>query len=176
MTTKRMMVLGAALLAVAAMSVQRVEAAAIPTILMGTQSISVSASIDDDGDDMNIFVGGSYGYFPMDFVQAGVFASAAFIGSDYKMMGGGVFGEYNFDIGGSVVPYLGAAAALLWWDTPGESETAIEVAGYGGARYFFVDYAAIGAELVVSAATEDMYNGGEDAVDWMLRVKTSWYY
>ena len=80
------------------------------------------------------------------------------------------------DLGSQLVPYVGGSVGLLWVDTERDSDTAIEASGYGGARYFFVDYAAIGAALVLNVATEDMYNGGEDAIDWTAVLNTSWYF
>ncbi len=170
---KRMMICSAA--AAMMFSVQQATAVT-PTLLQGTQALNVSGSLSDDGDDMNIALGGSYGRFVMDYLQAGAFMSANFIGSDFKMISGGLFGEYNLDMGDGIVPYVGGSAGLAWMDFHGNTETAVELTGFGGARYFFVDYAAVGAELVIKVATEDMYNGGEDAMDWEARVKTSWYF
>ncbi len=176
MNMKRMMMMAAAVAVAGVMVAEQARASAVPSLLMGTRSLNVSGMLGDNGDDFEIDMNGSFGYFFQDFIQAGVFVGIELVGSDYKAVDAGVFGEYNIDLGSQIVPYVGASIGLIWMDWDGDSDTAIEATGYGGARYFFVDYAAIGAELVVGVATEDIYNGGEDAVDWAIYVNTSWYF
>ncbi len=175
MRSKRMIMAGVVVFATVAIGIQQ-AAAVSPMLMQGTQALRIGGSLSDNGDDMVVSLSGMYGRFMLDYVEVGVMLSGYFIGSDYKSLVGSLYGEYNVDLGGQVVPYVGASVGLNWLDTPFGSDTAIEVSGYGGARYFFVDHAAIGAELAVLAATEDMYNGGEDAVDWIARILTSWYF
>ncbi len=176
MNVKKMMMMAAAVAVAGVMVAEQARAAAVPSLLMGTRSMNVSGMLGDNGDDFEVAMSGAFGYFFQDFIQAGVFLGVEVVGSDYKSVDGGVFGEYNVDLGSQIVPYVGASVGLIWVDWDVDSDTAIEATGYGGARYFFVDYAAIGAELVVGVATEDIYNGGEDAVDWAVYVNTSWYF
>ena len=174
---KKMMMMVAAVAVAGVMVAEQARAmAAVPSLLMGTRSMNVSGALSDNGDDFVVSLQGAYGYFFQDFMQAGAFAGIQLIGSAYTMFSGGVFGEYNVDLGSQLVPYVGGSVGLLWLDTEWDSDTAIEASGYGGARYFFVDYAAIGAALVLNVATEDMYNGGEDAIDWTAVLNTSWYF
>jgi len=176
MSTKYMMV-GVAVAMVAGTLLVQQSMAVTPTLTQGTQALNVSGSLNDNGDDMIITLGGSYGHFLMDNIEAGLEVSASFVGSDDKTIGGGVYGEYNVPIAGQLVPYVGAGVGLLWMDSSvGGSDSAVVASGYGGARYFFVDYAAIGAELALNVATEDIYNGGKDAADWELLLNTSWYF
>ncbi len=176
MNLKKMTMMAAAVAVAGLMVAEQARAMAVPSLLMGTRSLDVRGMLGDDGEDVQVSMQGSFGYFFQDFIQAGVFLGIQVYGSDYKSLDGGVFGEYNVDLGSQIVPYVGASAGLIWVDTEHDSDTAIEVTGYGGARYFFVDYAAIGAELVIGVATEDIYNRGEDAVDWAAYVNTSWYF
>lgn len=175
MNMKKMMM--AAVVAVAGVMIaEQARAAAVPSLLMGTRAVEINGMVGDNGDDFEVDMNGSFGYFFQDFIQAGAFLGIDFIGSDNKAVNGGAFGEYNVDLGSQIVPYVGGSVGLIWVDTEQASDTAIEVTGFGGARYFFVDYAAIGAELMLGVATEDIYNGGEDAVDWAVYLNTSWYF
>lgn len=175
MNMKRMMM--AAAVAVAGLMVAgQARASAVPSLLMGTRSVNVSGMLGDNGDDFEVIMQGAFGYFFRDFIQAGASLGLALVGSDNKAVNAGVFGEYNVDLGSQFVPYAGGSLSLIWVDTEWGSDTAIEATGYGGARYFFVDYAAIGASLVVKLATEDLYNGYEDVFDWTALVNTSWYF
>jgi len=176
MNVKKMMMMAAAVAVAGVMVAEQARAAAVPSLLMGTRSLNVSGMLGDNGDDTEVAMHGAFGYFFQDYMQAGAFLGVEVVGSDYKAVEAGVFGEYNVDLGSQVVPYAGASIGLMWVDWDVDSDTAIEATGFGGARYFFVDYAAIGAELVVGVATEDIYNGGEDAVDWTVYVNTSWYF
>lgn len=175
MNLKHMIVPAAAFVLIGILATQQAYAVT-PMLMQGTRSMNISGMLDDDGEDMNITAAASYGYFLMDYIEAGVNVAALFAGSDHKLISGGVFGEYNIDIGGQVVPYAGAGIGLTWWDSEFDSDTYFTASGYGGARYFFVDHAAVGARLAVSIASEDIYNGGEDAADWTVLVDTSWYF
>lgn len=155
---------------------QQAAAMAVPSLLMGTRTVALRGWIGDDGEDVEVYMTGSYGYFIKDFQQIGGYLGLDIYGSDYKAISTGVYAEHNFDLGGQIVPYAGVSAGLVWEDTPSDNTTAIEATGYGGARYFFADYAAVGSELVVGAATEDIYNYGQDAIDWAIYFSTSWFY
>ncbi len=175
MRFKNVMVSVAAVMAAGMLVADSARASAVPTILMGTQSIDVNGWIDDDGEDLGITLGGAYGYFIQDLIRVGGYADIMLIG-DFKYVSAGGLGEYNYDMGTQIVPFVGGAAGLGWLDTAEDSETVLEITGFGGARYFFVDYAAIGAQLNLSLATQDIYNGGEDFVDWSISLHTSWFF
>lgn len=152
------------------------QAVAIPTILQGTQSLNIQGWMDDDGRDIEIYLQGSYGYFMKDLVQVGGYGSFDIYGSDYTRIEGGVFGEQDFDIGGQLVPYAGGRVGLTWQDMPDDSKFVMALNGYGGARYFLVDYAAVGLELNAALATAEIYNQGADLIDWWMVINTSWYF
>lgn len=146
-----------------------------PLLKQGTRQISVGGSLDDNGEDIGLFLSARGGYFVMDNAEVGVGASAGTRG-DFKSLGVAAFGEYNIPLGGPLVPYAGASAGLAWADTGIDDNTYLECAIWGGARFFFIDYAAIGCDLAILVATDDVYNGGEDAFDWVLRLNTSWFF
>lgn len=177
MNAKKMTMMAAVVAMAGIMTAGQAHAmAAVPSLLLGTRALNVSGMLGDNGDDIEMSIQGKYGYFYQDFTEIGAFLGLELVGSDYKAVNAGVFGEYNIDLDTQIVPYVGASAGLMWMDWDGDSDMAIEVTGYGGARYFFVDYAAIGAELAVKLATEDMYNRGQDAIDWAINLNTSFYF
>ncbi len=109
---------------------------------MGTRELSVSGNIDKD-DELNIDLTGSAGYFIRDNIEVGVMAGVGwFEGGDWINYGVGVFGEYNLVMApdSPMVPYVGAAGGVEHWavdtDFGDDSETAIEVMGYGGLKFY----------------------------------------
>jgi len=150
----------------------------------GTRTLSVAGNIDKT-DEMNIDLSCSGGYFIMDNVEVGCEAGIGwFDGGDMLMLGAGVYGEYNLVLSedSPIVPYAGAAAGIMHWaldnDVVDESETAIEIMGYGGAKYYLVENLAIGAALRVMVATEDIYMGDDEmeSMDWDIILRTSFYF
>lgn len=147
-----------------------------PMLTAGTRALHVSGTIDDDGDDLGMSLDLSAGQFVMDYIEAGLQLRLGFRGSDTKDFRLAMYGEYNFELGAQIVPYAGGTAGLGYWETRFDDETYLELTVYGGARYFFVDYAAIGADLALKAASADVYNGGQDSFDWVIRLRTTWYF
>ncbi|NQU39348.1 MAG: hypothetical protein HQ523_05300 [Lentisphaerae bacterium] len=165
------------LLTIAFMWVWTVGAQAVqPMMMQGAREIALSGSLDDDGEDMGLSLSGRYGFFLVDGVEAGAYGGLGFRGSDSKDLSLGVFGEYNFDQGGALVPYAGGGAGWAWMDRGAADDSYLELQGWGGAKYFFVDYAAIGVELVLKVASEDVYNGYDDGIDWLFRLTTRWFF
>lgn len=147
-----------------------------PMVFEGTQSLHLSGRLDDDGDDIGLSLSGRGGIFIQDFFQVGLFLSGGFRGSDYKTFGAGGFAEYSFYNDDPLVPYVGASLGLNWMDIGEHSDTYLELQGYGGVRYFFVNHAAVGLELVLKAATDDVYNKSQDAFDWVVRLVTTFFF
>ncbi|MBT3296941.1 MAG: hypothetical protein HN919_20375 [Verrucomicrobia bacterium] len=152
-----------------------VAAAVEPMIMQGTRAVSVSGSLDDDGEDIGVNLNGRYGQFISDGIEAGGYAGFGSRG-DNKDLSVGAFGEYSFDMGSQVVPYAGGSAGFAWIDRGPTDDSYFELQAWGGARYFFIDYAALGCDLVMKFATEDVYNRGEDAIDWVIRLSTKWFF
>jgi len=150
----------------------------------GTRTLSVAGTVNQT-DEMNISLGCMGGYFIRDNVEVGCAAGLDWLdGGDVLALGVGVYGEYNFplELGSPIVPYAGGAVAIAHrsvdTDFADDSETAIEVAGYGGVKYYVVEALAIGAELQAMFATEDIYMGdGEmEATDIVGIVRTTFYF
>jgi len=147
-----------------------------PMLSRGTQTMSFSGRIDDDGNDVGAALGLSYGRFIFDCVEAGMSTSLGFRGSDSKNASLGVYGTYYFDLGTLVVPHAGVGMDFSYWDVGAGDDTVAEFLGYTGAKYFLRNHLALGSELVLRAATDDVYNLGEDSFDWLIRFFTSWYF
>lgn len=147
-----------------------------PMLQQGTQTFGINGSFDDDGDDFGATIGLSLGKFIMDYTELGVRSHFSFRGSDTLTIGLSVYGEQYFDIGSLFVPFVGASLGFGYWDHSNDDTTFAELQAYGGTRYFFVDHAAVGVDLVLKAATEDLYNKGQDSFDWQLRLHTKWFF
>jgi hypothetical protein len=152
------------------------QVATDPMIFAGTRTINVDGLIDDDGDDVGISLNLSMGWFVADYVEVGGKLSLGFRGSDNMNWGLAGYGEYHIDQGYYFVPYVGASLGLQYLEIGNWDETYLELQTYGGVRYFFTNYAAIGTELALKYATEEIYNRFQDSFDWEIRLKTSWYF
>ncbi len=170
---KKLWIASVSLMALFAVAVEQ-SLAVTPMIAEGTRSFTLSGAINDNGNDVGIALNARAGYFFMDHVEAGIQASAGAYGSDWWTEVGG-YGNYHFDIGSPLVPYVGIGIALNYTDDRHFDDLILMVNGRGGVRYFFVDHAAIGTALVISAATEKIYPGSK-STDWDIRFFTSWYF
>ena len=133
----------------------------------GTSELSVSGLLDFKSangtlTDINLF----YGYFVMDYLEAGL-AGSFMNDQAVRTWALGPKAEYNFDIGYSVVPFVGgslklAASKLKEGD---KSDTAAIAGAEAGAKFFITEYAALSAALVGEIATDDIYSSGDDEMD-----------
>ncbi len=142
-------------------------AAQAASLKQGTREIGVSGLLDPSGGDgADIMLAGSYGYFIQDNIEVGGGAGYAdiSISTTYSLYG---FGEYNFDLGGPMVPFAGAQ--LGWAKTEVDlglfevDQDAVELALYGGAKYFLAENIAISGQLNLKVASEDIYVNDDDA-------------
>lgn len=149
-----------------------------PMLDAGTMAFSMSGRMDNDGEDVGLFLDGRGGFFPVDYLETGLFGGFGFRGSDYRNLSLGIYGEYNFLLDYVIVPYAGASAGLAWFKDGFSDADGSYLEGqvWTGLRYYFIDYAAVGCEFALLFATKDVYNRYEDAADWVLRLKTSWYF
>jgi hypothetical protein len=147
-----------------------------PMITAGTRTMNVGGMIDDDGNDLGLELNVSRGWFVADYLELGGRLGVGFRGSDSSNLSIGGYAERHFETRYYWVPYVGAAAQLSYLERGNYDETYLELEGYGGSRYFFAPHAAVGGELALKFATEDVYNRFEDAFDWVIRLKTSWYF
>lgn len=136
----------------------------------GTSEVSISGLLDFETAngtliDLNLF----YGYFFIDYIEIGL--AGSYLDDDAAQIWAlGPKAEYNFDIGYSVVPFVGGSlklAATEYKDTD-KDDTAGIVGIEGGVKFFITEYAAISVALVGEAATADIYpakDGETDSTD-----------
>lgn len=147
-----------------------------PMLRQGTWTFNVGGLIDHDGDDLGASISVSGGEFFQDYLEFGFLTDLSFRGSDFLSLGLGGYGEYHFFQGTPWVPYAGGSLGLGYFDFMDDSDFYLEMRGYGGTRFFFIDYAAIGADFGLKLATDKIYNRGDDRFDWEIRLRTSWYF
>ena len=130
----------------------------------GTSELSLSGTLDFDTaygtySVLDIF----YGYFVMDYLEAGA-AFGLINNNAYRVWSIGPKAEYNFDLGYSVVPYIGGALKFASTENKGIDRTdnagvaALEL----GTKFFITEYAAVSVAVVGEAATDDIYMEGDD--------------
>jgi len=168
---KRVVVLTAVFLVVASGA-----AAAQPLMVQGVRELGVSGLLDDNGDHLGLMLDGRFGYFVVDGIEAGVYGGVALRGSGNRDVTIGLFSEYNFDMGGPMVPHVGLGVGTGWSDIGTKHDNYVEIEAWGGMKYFFIDYAAFGFDLALQYATEDIYNGYDDPIDWAIRLSTRWFF
>jgi hypothetical protein len=151
----------------------------------GTKELSFDGNVELDtaaGDAYQVGVG--LGYFVADFVEVGGAISYADddVATDYDI---GVFGEYNFDLGTPVVPYVGLALSYAKseidaFDAGGaEDQDAIVGTASAGVKYFLTEDLAIFGEARYAWATEDLYlneDGELEEDNWDLNFGLRYYW
>jgi hypothetical protein len=150
--------------------------AAQPLMVQGVREFGVSGMLDDNGEHLGLMLDSRFGYFVVDGIEAGVYGGVALRGSGRRDIALGLFSEYNFDMGGSLVPHVGTSIGVGWSDIGTKHDTYMELEAWGGLKYFFIDYAAIGFDVALQYATEDVYNGYDDPIDWALHLNTRWFF
>ena len=130
----------------------------------GTKEISVAGLLDFESAngtraDLNLF----YGYFFMDYLEIGL--AGSYLNDDaVRVWALGPHGEWNFDIGLELVPFVGGS--LMYAHTRNKNLDENRDAGIaglqGGAKYMLTEYAALSAALVFEAATDDIYPESDD--------------
>jgi hypothetical protein len=133
------------------------------TLAQGTKEIAVSGSLDPDtavGTDLKLAA--QYGQFIMDNVEVGVVGDI--IDNDFGTSWGlGAQGEYNFDLGNEMVPYVGLAA--LWQQVEPKDTDSNDTAvlkGSVGVKYFIAENIAIFAAANLRWAADEIFVNDED--------------
>lgn len=144
---------------VAVLAVMLAGSAPASLLPAGTTELGVSGLLDfDTPADTLITLDLSYGYFVQDNIEAGM--SAYFRNDDnYTLWSVGLFGEYNFDIGTGMMPFMGLDLSLAHAEggIPERESDAVILGARGGAKYFVTEFLALSAQLVLEAATDDIF-------------------
>jgi hypothetical protein len=107
--------------------------------------------------------GGGLGYYFWDNILLGGFFSNEGtewesywdVGSVWSL---GVFGEYNFDNGGSLIPYVAAAAKFMNSDRDSRDDVIFGLQGSGGLKVFITDRIAISGQIDANFASDGIYD------------------
>ncbi len=127
----------------------------------GSQELGIGGMLDVDtpaGDILSLDL--SYGYFVTDPVQLG--PSFSYYSSDaHKTWQIGLFTEYNFHTGYTVLPYFGGELGYAGSDeTPDSSAIVLDLAM--GSKFFLVDSLALDLSLSQKFASGDVYARGNN--------------
>jgi hypothetical protein len=149
----------------------------------GTRELSLTGEASDNGDGMDLTLEASGGYFFMENIEGGGQVGVTYSDRDdftTMLMTMGVAGEYNYPVPDLlVVPYGGVGAAIGYWswetDHADDSDVVLILSGWVGAKYYVVESLAIGCQLEMDFATDDIYDDG-DSMDWKFMLRTSFYF
>ncbi len=132
----------------------------------GTQELNVSGLVDFDTAagtliDASLF----YGVFLYDYIEAGGLLGV--IDDDNRTIWRfGARGEYDFDLGMEMVPYLGGAVSYAHYEldrttplgnTTTDNGNALVFTAEAGAKYFVTENVAVSGALVLEWATDDIF-------------------
>ncbi|HMP89880.1 MAG TPA: outer membrane beta-barrel protein [Kiritimatiellia bacterium] len=130
-------------------------------LALGTQEIRFDGMIDFDsvaGTDISINVG--YGYFIMDYLEVGGIGGITDNDIVTTFSVGG-FAEYNIDTATELIPFLGSQLRLVYADidvgATSESQTALALGLYAGAKFFLTEGLAISGRFMIEVASDDIF-------------------
>ena len=164
--------------ALATLSLLTLQVSAAP-LALGTQEVRLDGGIDFEssaGTDITLNVG--YGYFIADYIEVGGLFGIADNDIVTSLSIGG-FAEYNIDTATEMIPFLGSQLRLVYADidvgASSESQTALALGVYAGAKFFLTEELAISARFLIEVATDDIYpeenkiNNIDFGIDFGLR-------
>ena len=140
----------------------------------GTQELVVNGLFDPDTiGDSELALDVKYGQFIQDNIEVGGYGS--FLDNDFiSRYGIGAFGEYNFDQGTEVVPFLGTSigwgASEIDRPTEDDNKSALEIGFEGGAKYFIAENIALAASAEFKWATDDIYAEDDELADTDVKL------
>lgn len=153
-------------------------AATAASLKQDTQEFRVDGHFDPETSSGGEFeVGLTYGYVLQDNLEVGGRLNFS-DNDDVSLFSLGGFAEYNFELESDVLPFVGVELSYISGDTGIENNSAAAISGYAGARYFLTDNVAIGAQLRLSAASDDVYasdNGGAEGTDVTVLFGMSYF-
>lgn len=162
-----------------------------------TQSLDLAGGLDfESSAGVNSHIRAGYGYFIMDYFEIGGLINVQH-NDAVTTFGFGPKAEYNFELDlPVVVPFVGSALTfqhakvtstsfLVNSDSQIESRSDSDVRNalnldiYGGLKFFVTDQFAITTDLVLSAATSDLYerrDGGTSKTNARLELGLRYYF
>lgn len=154
----------------------------------GTQEFNIQGLVDFNADDKySVDLNAKYGYFVKDGWEIGANVTTD-LSRSYKSGGVGVFTEYNFVNGTSLVPYVGIGTELIradysdnrndHFDSESFNATAMNFKTNAGVKYFISDNVAITTEINYNVATDHLKVYGGDAKKSFTKflIGTSFYF
>ena len=175
-------------LLVAAMVMALAVTASGQMLSAGTSELKVEGGIDfDTSDGTLIDFGILYGMYIYDYLEGGL-ALRLTDSDSITVWRIGVFGQYDFDLGTELVPYLGAGLSLASYEatydtvvvmadgtsvrsSEEESDNAIVLSGTAGVKFYIAENVAISTALVLEWASEDIYAEEDDFQDTDARIE-----
>ena len=135
-----------------------------PMTKKGNRELSLHISPDFEGAiGDTIFVQAGYGMFFWDRIEARATFSYTLLedvagaDSDYKASELDLVGEYHIDLGGALVPYVGAGLGWSKSEFNTLDESAFVYGPRAGIKYFLADNVALDLEVAYKFATTDVF-------------------
>jgi opacity protein-like surface antigen len=139
-------------------------ASADPMIQRGNRELSLHISPDFEGAiGDTIFLQAGYGIFVRDGLAARgtlshtVLEDVAGEDSDYRTSEVGLAGEYHFELGGKLVPYLGLGLGWRRSQFADLDESALVYGPRMGLKYFVADNVALDLEITYKFGSADVF-------------------
>jgi hypothetical protein len=162
-----------------------------------TQSLDLAGGLDfESAAGVNSHIRAGYGYFIMDYFEVGGLVNIQ-RNDAITTFGFGPKAEYNFELDlPVVVPFVGSAITFqhtkvtstsffvngegqIASQSDSDIKNALNLDLYGGLKFFITDQFAINADLVLSAATSDIYerrDGGTSKTNARLELGLRYYF
>ncbi|MCX7008847.1 MAG: outer membrane beta-barrel protein [Kiritimatiellaeota bacterium] len=163
-----------------------------------TQSLDLSGGLNfESSAGVNSQIHAGYGYFIMDYFEIGGLVNIQH-NDAITTFGFGPKAEYNFELDlPVVVPFVGVALTFQHAKVTNTSfffnsdtsqiesqddsdvKNALNLDVYGGAKFFITDQFAVSADLVISAATSDLYerrDGGTSKTNAHIELGLRYYF
>ena len=104
------------------------------------------------------------GLFVMDGFQVGLTTGVS-DNDIVTMLKGGLFAEYNIDVGRTVVPFVGTRALYSYTDLDEGTEDSVLLGGYAGIKYFIAENIAVSLKYLFEWADDDIFYDDEEPKD-----------
>ena len=142
-------------------------------IFRDTSELGVSGMVDfNSANGTLIDLTTLYGYFWEDYIEIGGKVNIMDDDSNSLWSIGG-FGEYDFDLGMELVPFVSAGLSIAQGksDTADENNIALVLDVQGGAKYFISDNTALSAALIQDIASNDVFPGDNELQSLKTKIE-----